>query len=305
MILKIESKDQIDYHAQAFNKQALPDLQKAGPISASLLGNMKDPLKFMTSKPKLETTDMAWGSLVDLMWLTPEDWSKHTVLLPENAPKKPTVPQLNAAKPTAKAIESIDYWRAFNKKSVGKMVLTKELKAEVEQAVSMLNANPLSKYIFESSEKQVILRGESDQLHPDGQSLKAKAMMDLLPQDGQVTIDGKTLNLDTCVVDLKQCHDVSEYGMKRAIINFQYHLKTEWYLNMLRASGDEKRVNSILIFQNSSEPRDVHVRAICSEDLDKGRMSAIARISMLRIIDPNNFSNLLDTEVKVISTSFK
>ena len=305
MIKRIQGNDQIGYHQNRFNRLLLPDVNAAGPISASLLGELSDPMKFLLNKSKAESSDMAWGSMVDMMWLTPEDWRKHFIDLPDKAPKKPTIAQINAKKPSEKAIESIDWWNSFNRKALGKTVIDKATYLKVEEAVEMLNLHPISRRIFENSEKQIILAGESGDLHPDQRTYKAKAMMDLLPYDGTIEVEGQEIPLAECVVDLKQCHDVSEFGMKKAIRNFQYHIKTEWYLNMLRASGESQRKYSILIFQNSAEPRDVHVRKISEEDLDWARLEIVRRITLLSQLNHKDQTNLFDTEVQTISTSFK
>ena len=301
MIEKITTLSQTSYHQYKFRKNLLPDTDAAGPISASILGEMANPLKYLTSEEKHQTDDMAYGSMVDLLWLTPELWDTYCILQPDNAPKKPTQPQINAVKKSDKAIESINWWNDFARKSLGKIVVSKEIFIKVKEAVKMLNLHPLSKHIWNVSEKQTILMGKSNKLHPNGKYYLAKAMLDLLPQEGTIEIGGMSYNLNEFVVDLKQCHNVTEFGMKNAIKTFQYNMKTAWYLNMLQASGETQRDKAILIFQNSSAPFDVHVRIIDNDDINDGKDQYIERITKMNSIDPSNLTGLFDNEVKVIS----
>jgi hypothetical protein len=305
MIKRIQSKDQTTYHRQKFNKLVLPNVYDAGPISASLISELKNPMVFLMDKGKSESEDMKWGSLVDMLWLTPEDFDKHFVVLPDNAPKKPTIAQRRAKKPTPAALDLISWWDRFESKSLGKTIIDPLIFKAAKKAIEMLNAHPISRNIFENSEKQVILNGQSDKLHPSKKPLKAKAMMDLLPLTGTISVGGQSINLNECVVDLKQCHDTSAYGIKKAIRTFEYHIKTAWYLNMLRASGEEKRNKAILIFQNSKPPHDVHVRIICEEDLNWAEFEIVRRLDLLSQINPNDISNLYDLEVEEVSAFYK
>jgi len=305
MIKKITDGNQTAYFQNSFKKKLLPDLKAAGPISASLIGEMANPLKFMTSGPRAETSDMAWGSLVDMLWLTPQDFDQHVLVIPRDAPKKPTKPQLEAPKPTAKATESINWWSNFQRRSLGKTVVDEPTLALAKEAVKMLNTNTLCAYIYDCCEKQVILSGTTTECHPSSVELNVKAMMDLLPMRGTIEVDGLDLDLNTCVVDLKQCHMVSDFGMKKAINTYQYHIKMAWYLRMMRAYGETKRVNAILIFQNSLPPHDAHVRMIEPEDIERADNIITQRIDLMGKIDSTDLSNLYDTEVRTISTSFR
>lgn len=305
MIEFIDSKDQNAYHGKRFDKTKLPDLDSAGFLSASTISKSGDMFKFMSLEDTPPTSDMAWGSLVDLMWLTPEDWDDHVVLIPKDAPKKPTKTQIESPRPTAIALERINWWQAFDKKCFGKMAIPHSLKEEIDKAVSNLNAHPLSQHIKSHSKAQVILEGESDKLHPGPESIRAKAMMDLLPSGGTITVDGKTVELDSCVVDLKQTNDIGPFGLRKAMRTFEYALKTKWYLKMLQAAGDEKRVNSILIFQHSKPPYDIRVIQIDPTDLEYADTEITKRIDAMRKVDPKDLNTLFNLEVPIVTTQFK
>ena len=300
MIQKINNKDQNLYHQQRFNPKLLPDLVNAGPVSASILFEARNPIKFLKGMRKKKTEDMQWGSMVDMLWLTPKDWENHFCELPEDAPKKPSIVQLNAKKPSQATIDAIAWWDIWNKNNIGKSVITKEVLYTVREARDMLDAHPIAREIWENSDKQTIFQG----VIPEPCSVKnvqAKAMLDLLPRTGKIEIENKIYPLDDCIVDLKQCHNVSEYGMKNAIMQFEYHMKMAWYRRIVQAYEQKTRPHTILIFQNKYPPHDVHVRIIDPKDMEDGARLVQQRLDSLSKLDHRDIRPLFDLEVKTIS----
>ena len=114
----------LTYHKQLFDKQKLPHLEDAGPVSASLIGAFSDPLEFFSSKPKERTADMAWGSMVDCAWITPELFKAQFVVLPAKAPRKPTKAQRGAKKPSEDTVKAIEWWDRFEKITEGKQIIS-------------------------------------------------------------------------------------------------------------------------------------------------------------------------------------
>jgi hypothetical protein len=303
-ITKHENYNQIKYHQQRFNPKKLPFLAEAGPVSASILSRARDPLRMVLPEEEAPTESMAFGSMVDMLWLTPEDWNEYYIQLSSQAPKKPSSAQLKAAdKGTASqpSLNAISFWRAWEQKSLGKTTYDSTLMEKVRKSASMLKMHPQAQYIHEHSDKQIVLQGDipGNCLKAGG---KAKCMIDLLPRDGELeTADGSRLQLNECVVDLKTSHSVSEHGMRTAIHNFEYHMKMAWYLRMLHGAGETQRDKAILIFQNSKHPRDVHVRLIDPEDMAAGASLAQQRLDRLCQLNSERIHELFDNEFKVIS----
>lgn len=297
---RITSLNQAEYHQQRFNPKLLPDLVNAGPVSATILAEAADPLKFLKGIRKKATDDMQWGSAVDMLWLTPEDWDKHYCNLPADAPRKPSVAQRGAKKPSQATIDSIAWWDNWERNSIGKINVNDDMMANVRIARDMLDSHPMARFIWNCSQKQVVLQGDL----PGNclvEGAKAKCMMDLLPMSGEIEVDGKTIRLADCIVDLKQCHNVSEYGMKKAIRQFQYHMKTAWYRRLTAAWEGRIRPHTLLIFQNSYSPHDVHIRMISEEDNKDGAMICQERLNLLSHLDHRDTRNLIDTEIKTLT----
>jgi len=291
-----------DYHRLAFNPKLLPDLQAAGPVSASVLHDSRDPIKFLTERPKEQTPDMKWGSMVDCLWLTPESWDEYFVTLPENQPKRPSPVQLVAyEKGTAKqpTIDAVEFWRTWDSRARSRTLVTREELERVRIARNMLDAHPVARYIWEASEKQAIFIGDIPGARH--QNAKGKAMLDILPMDGSISVGGTDLSLQNCIVDLKQCHNVSEYGMKQAIHRFEYHMRLNWYRRMAQSQEGFDRPHLVLIFQNSNPPHDVHIRVISDDDNRDGVVLCQQRLDRLSQLDHRDLRPLFDIDVKIIS----
>ena len=303
-ITRHNNYNQVAYHQQRFNPKKLPDLVEAGPISASILSHARDPLKMVLPEEEPPTESMAFGSMVDMLWLTPEDWDNYYIKLPSQAPKRPSAAQIKARdKGTASqsSLDAIFFWDSWEAKSLGKTAYDSTLMEKVRKSVNMLSMHPQAQYIHDHSDKQIVLMGDipGNCLQEGG---KAKCMIDLLPRDGELeTADGKRLQLNECVVDLKTSHNVSEHGMRTAIHNFEYHMKMAWYVRMLQGAGETQRDKAVLIFQNSKHPRDVHVRLIDPEDLAAGAILAQQRLDHLCQLNSENIYPLFDNEFKIIS----
>ena len=70
---------------------------------------------------------------------------------------------------------------------------------------------------------------------------------------------------------------------------------------MLQGAGETQRNKAILIFQNSKHPRDVHVRIIADEDIERGSVLAQQRLDILCQLNSEDILPLLDDEIKPIS----
>lgn len=300
MIEQIQSTNQALYHQRKFNPRLLPDLANAGPVSASILYAARDPMRFAQGVSKKKTDDMAWGSMVDMLWLTPQDWDRYFTILPADAPKKPSIAQRRAAKPSKATVDAIAWWDRWEAVSNGKMLIDDETLQAVRAARNMLDAHPTSRHIWENSEKQIILAGDLPGLSPVP-NVKAKCMMDLLPMSGEIEIDSINYDLRDCLVDLKQCHRVDEYGMKKAIAQFEYHMKMAWYQRLTAAWEGRVRPHVILIFQNSRPPHDVHVRKLDPRDVEYGGIIAQQRLDMMARLDHRDLRPFYDVGIKEIS----
>lgn len=277
------------YHSLGFNPKALPNLAEAGFVSASILKKSQDALSFLLSGSVdvKETDAMAWGSCVDARWLTPELFGEDYLVAPRDAPKKPSITQLNAAKPSQKTLDDIAWWEAFNRSKGDRSLIDEETLVEVDAAVRMLEQHPLAAELHAASDKQVAIIGDS----PIIPGTKAKCLFDMLPMHGP---------FEDAIVDLKTTNATSDHAFAQTLYAYQYDLSMSYYALMAEAAGFGARKRGILIWQKSSWPYDVHVREISQADMAVGRATAINRVHALLKMNPADIQQHFDTDLKVV-----
>ena len=275
------------YHDLQFDRDILPDIAKAGPVSASILTAVRNPLDFLLAPPKKMTSSMEWGSLVDCMWTTPELFAQEYVVLPENAPQRPTEAMLNAKKPSESSLERQRWWEEFDRSVNGRTVITHDMWQDAKAAVKMLDDHDVAYGIMTDSEPQVALLGDN----PLMAGSKAKCLMDMLPQDGPWAF---------AVCDLKTTNSLSEYSMRETMWEYDYVMKIGFYCLLAEAAGYGTRNQGVIVWQCSRFPFEVKVREIPSKHLDIGRQVAEKRMKKLAEINPLRLESHYDLTVKEV-----
>ena len=89
---------------------------------------------------KIATKAMNAGSLLDCLLFTPEEFEERFFIIPATV-KKPTVTQLNAAKPSADTIKQIEAWREVEEQMQGRVVITPDDLAKAEELAHAVKSN--------------------------------------------------------------------------------------------------------------------------------------------------------------------
>lgn len=283
------------YHALPFNRFLLPDLVNAGFISGSLLAKTDDMALFMTQEGFKPTASMSWGTLVDCLLTAPETFEARYRMLPPDAPKKPSVTQINAKKPSPDTVKAVDFWNEMNQDPRTK--ITEEENNEALKAVCAYKRNTSACKTLMESEKQVILIDEVpvsmfDQLEKEGIKFMRKSMMDLLNKDVRYVADIKTTN------------DNSDKGIWNTIFKYKYHMKMALYQIMCEdAFGFSPSV--ILHFQRSSPPYDVNTVELGPGFIQEGRKLLVSSIHKLAQTNPVDESTYMNYGTKTIDLKEK
>ncbi len=278
------------YHELRFDPALLPDVAAAGPVSASILSKSRDPLSFLLSAPNGDksTAAMEWGNLIDTLWTQAGQFDQIYIVLPEDAPQRPTQAMLDAKTSSPASVERQRWWKDFDARAEGKQTVSAADYDAAKSALAMLNANSLAREIWEASDKQVALYGNN----PIMPGTKAKCLFDLLPLTGP---------FNDCIADLKSTNDTSEHGLEKTMRTFDYTVKLSFYGILAEAAGFGPRKRGILIWQKSSWPYDVHVREIDPVDMEIGRQVAINRCNALAKLDRRHLDRHYDTSLKISS----
>jgi hypothetical protein len=273
------------YHDLKFEINQLPDLAKAGYISASVLSSARDPLKMVLCQRE-ETDDMQWGSLIDCMWTTPSLFATEYAVLPEDAPRDVRGDKriMNAKKPSQDSLDAIKWWNGFDAANSGKIPIKKAELEEAKMAVSMLNQNDLARQIWEQSRMQVALVGDS----PYVPGAKAKCLIDLLPTDGPFV---------DAIPDLKTTGQMVEPKLASTAFTFDYAVKLAYYGVLAEIAGFGPRPRGVLIWQNSSFPYEVKIRELPRAQMDVARTLIMGRHRRLQSINPADMRPHFDTRL--------
>jgi len=278
-----------DYHMHGFDKSKLPNLVSAGYISASLLSEVRNPIKFLSDIPKIETDAMYWGSLIDCLWTTPELFDEYYASLPEDAPRRPTDAMKNAKNPSESSVKAVAWWNAWESKAQGKSIVSSDVLENAKKAVRMLEMHPVANEIKAHSLRQITLMGGAPECLGLPEGCKTKAMLDLLPTEGK---------WQNTIVDLKTTNYISEAQMHNAMFDFDYVVKMAFYSIMAEAAGYGKRDKAILIWSGKQAPYEVVVREIV--DLEFGKSIVLKRIEKLKKMKLGDIQPYIDTEIKTI-----
>ena len=198
-----------------------------GLTKSGLLMLRKSPAHFwnwLNGEPTESTPAMNLGTATHTLLFEPHKWAKEILVIPEDAPKKPTSAQLKAEKPKPDTLAQIKWWEEFEALAAGKCLITQ---AQHEQAKGMVNAvlnveeviqlmkHPSAKAEVSITAKEVI----------DGMQIDCKMRCDMLTEDGKT------------ILDLKTCEDASYDEFSRSFMSNGYWMQAAHYIATARKAG--------------------------------------------------------------------
>lgn len=140
------------------------------------------------NEPRKQTDAMLLGILAHAWALEGKPAiEKRYVVVPYNAPKRPTKVQLNAKKPSEETVAAIAWWSAFEKDNAGLEIVDAEMLAESEQ-VGYRITQALNAYDITPLGTEVALTTEWG-------DLALKGCLDIVTEDGWI-YDVKTTGLE-------------------------------------------------------------------------------------------------------------
>lgn len=193
--------------------------------------------------------------------LEPDVFASTYVVLPDDAPQRPTVAMLNAAKPSDSSRERIAWWERFNADAVGKLILSAADYDRAQRMADSIRSHPVAAGLLVGGDREVTFRWQDEDT-----GIACKARADLY-------LPGEYL------MDVKTCRDASHEGFARAVASYQYALQQAHYLSGIRHCGDTIRWFVFLAIE-STEPFvcQPHVLDVQAEQLGESlRVKAMNR----------------------------
>ena len=198
-----------------------------GLTKSGLMMLRKSPAHFwhwMTSPAEDSTKAMNIGTATHLAVFEPHKFDEEIVVVPMDAPKKPTKAQMEAKKPSEDAVTAIAWWKDFYAKHEGKIVLSQDEYADVMgMATSVRSNKEVEPYLTHASAKTEVSIVAVENVN--GLDIVCKGRCDLLTMDGKV------------IVDLKTCEDASADAFNKSFMQMGYWMQAAHYIAICRKAG--------------------------------------------------------------------
>jgi len=185
---------------------------------------MKSPRHYLYAKnnPIEPTEAMIFGNAIHTYILENDKFENRYVIVPEDAPKRPTKAQINAKKPSPESVKAVEWWGEFNKVNGSKIVLKHDDMETIKCMHDALYNDAFAKDLMNS-----ITETEKELMWTDdvtGIEMKGKW-------------DGGN---DALTIDLKSCVNAQPDIFSRAAYDMGYDRQSALYLDGRAAMGMKK-----------------------------------------------------------------
>jgi hypothetical protein len=203
------------------------------------------------------TPSMLRGTLAHCAVLEPDAMNQRYVVLPADAPRRPSKTQWVAKNPSPESVAAMDWWQQFQRDSAGRDLVSADDYAIVQAQIEAVKA---------CDELADLLRnglGEVSIFWIDAETgIYCKARPDWLPKHTGDTI--KPLDLKTCI-------DESPSGFGRAAARLRYDLQAAHYTAGIEAVTG-LRVDAFVFGAVTSKPPVLAVPYVLTDEIrDQGR----------------------------------
>ena len=248
-------------------------------ISASglkLIG--KSPLHYWGAyldpdrEPREETPALKLGTAIHCAVLEPMRFTEEYIVVPEDAPRRPTSAQMNAKKPSDDTVNAILWWRAFDAENTGKNVLSRGEFSTCMKISERLNRHPAASVLFRSGVAELSMFWEDPET-----GVLCKCRPDWL-------IKGMA------ILDVKSTADAGETAFARSVWNYEYHLQAAWYLDGVRQClGNDAPQAFIFAAFEKDAPHAVAFYSADGEMVSLGRREYKRRLQIYAECKSKNF----------------
>jgi len=187
-----------------------------------------------------ESAALLLGRLVHTAVLEPNEFDSRTIILPADAPKKPTKAQRAAKKPKPETLRQIEWWDEFTEKAKGRDIITEEKRDQIEQMRdAVFNHHKARELITCPGHNEATIETWNDEMQ-----VMQKARYDKLPGAGA-----------SFLVDLKcTCRELNDFAILSEVRTRGYHLQARYYLDVLNLSSNDLRRQFFFIFVRNEPP---------------------------------------------------
>lgn len=244
--------DPEEYHAKPFNRG-----DKRFVMTRSELTTFaRNPQGWLRGYEDEETRSTEFGSLVDCIALTPDQFFARFAIAPETYTNKKGE---QSAWRNDKRVAEVAEWLEENE---GKTIVKRDVNAGAHAAVERLKGDERIAALLACSDTQVFVTGEyHDQ--DTGLVINVKALLDLVPKVGSP--------YQKCLGDLKTARNAAPGAWARVCFEQGYGIQAAFYSDLYVAATNEDRTDWLHIIVENEPPYEVARRLISAEFVQYGR----------------------------------
>lgn len=166
---------------------------------------------------------LTFGRALHCAVLEPDVFASTYLVLPADAPQRPTAAMLGAKKRSPESEARCAWWAAWDADNAGKIMLSASDYDRVQGMAESARAHPIARGLLAGGQREVTFRWQDEATW-----MNCKSRADLYAP-------GEFL------MDLKSCRDASPEGFARAVAAYQYDVQQAHYLDGIRTCGDSIR----------------------------------------------------------------
>ena len=206
---------------------------------------------------------MILGSAIHCAILEPERLNIDFAIVPPSAPKKPTIAQVNAKKPSPDTVDAIHWWNHFKAQTANKTILDMS---------DFEDVHAIKRAVMDHPDASVMLTGgeaEYSYYSTDKEFKIAKKCRPDYVKNG-------------ALIDLKTTQDASYEGFARQIGNLGYHLQAAYYVDVYNESQGTNLNEFFFVAVETKAPYAVAIYRLDEAQLEAGRASyrkALAKLA--------------------------
>lgn len=236
--------DEAYFAAEGINASGLKDILRSPAYFKERRENPKEP-----------SWQMIDGTAIHCTALQPEEYENRYVVLPDNAPLKPTQRMIDDPKPKPEIASRIQFWNVFEKQSEGKTIVTQEKDALYRKVGELVRSHPELAAMLEGGKAEHVIFG----IDPVTKHL-CKCKPDYLTHVGDYKI----------MLELKTTDDARPDAFQRTCFNYGYYTSAAFYCDVMEWAGLSKPDGYFIIAVERDAPHGVKLYELSEEALYYG-----------------------------------
>lgn len=211
------------------------------------------PQRWMRGYNPPDSDAMQWGSLIDCLALTPDQFDSRYVIQPDTYTNED-----GEVKPWKNNAHVCKQWRA---EQAGMEIITKKSRLEAIEVVKALTADEIIASFMACSTKQMLV--EAQWQDESGITIPVRCLLDLVPSPNS--------EFAKCLGDLKTLSTAALGPFQRKCFEFGWHVQAAFDTDLFVAATGEDRNTWCFVVQESYPPYQTGKRILSQDFLELGR----------------------------------